>query len=116
MAAAQHWFSEVRDCEARFEAVDLSQGAVALQVFGDRRYDIVLMIGVLHKLKREAPAAVTSGLMQELGRRTVEFFGWSGYAEEIPQLDADMGVAGLKRIHTSEMAGIGHPAAIWRRI
>jgi SAM-dependent methyltransferase len=116
MAAAQHWFAEVRDCEARFEPVDLSKGAAAIQqAFGAQRYDIVLMIGVLHKLKREMSEAETSGLMQDLGRRAIEYFGWSGYPEEIAQLDADMGAAGLKRIHTSEMAGAGHPAAIWRR-
>jgi hypothetical protein len=83
--------------------------------FPNTRYDIVLMLGVLHKLKREMSPEAVSGLMQNLGRRAIEYFGWSGYTEEIPQLDFDMGAAGLKRIHLSEMAGIGHPAAIWRR-
>lgn len=117
MAAARQWFAEVRECESRFEAVDLSKGAEAIrQAFGVRRYDIVLMIGVLHKLKREMSGEAVSALMQELGHRAIEFFGWSGYPDEIPQLDFDMGACGLKRIHTSEMAGIGHPAAIWRRL
>jgi len=116
MAAAQHWFAEVRDCQSKFEAVDLSKGAGALdQAFGNMRYDIVLMLGVLHKLKREMTPEAVSGLMQNLGRRAIEYFGWSGYPEEIPQLDFDMGAVGLKRIHTSEIGGIGHPAAIWRR-
>lgn len=117
MAAAQQWFAEVSECESKFEAVDLSKGAAALDAaFPNTRYDIVLMIGVLHKLMREMPAEAISGLMQNLGRRAIEFFGWSGYPDEIPQLDFDMGACGLKRIHTSEMAGVGHPAAIWRRL
>ena len=117
MAAAQQWFTEVRDCESKFEPVDLSKGADPLQAaFGDKRYDIVLMIGVLHKLKREMPTAETSRLMQNLGNRAIEYFGWFGYPDEIPQLDADMGATGLTRIHTSEMAGAGYPAAIWRRM
>jgi SAM-dependent methyltransferase len=117
MAAARQWFAEVRDCESKFEAVDLSKGTDALQqAFANQRYDIVLMIGVLHKIKREMSAEAVSGLMQNLGRRAIEYFGWSGYPDEIPQLDFDMGAAGLKRIHTSEMGGIGHPSAIWKRV
>lgn len=117
MAAAQQWFTEVRDCEAKFVAVDLMAGAAALQqAFANQRYDIVLMIGVLHKLKREMQPEALSGLMRNLGGRTIEFFGWSGYPDEVPQVDFDMSAAGLRRIHTSEMAGIGHPAAIWKRM
>lgn len=116
MAAAQQWFAEVGECESKFAAVDLSRGPDALQqAFGNQRYDIVLMLGVLHKLKREMTPEAVSALMQNLGRRAIEYFGWSGYHEEIPALDFDMGAAGLRRIHTSEMAGVGHPAAIWRR-
>ena len=117
MAAAEQWFSEVKECESKFVALDLIKGADALQqAFGNQRYDIVLMLGVLHKLKREMKPEAVSGLMRNLGQRAIEYFGWSGYTEEIPQLDFDMGACGLKRIHTSEMAGVGHPAAIWRRL
>lgn len=117
MAAARQWFAEVQDCESKFEAVDLSKGAVAIdQAFGTMRYDIVLMIGVLHKIKREMSSTTVSGLMQSLGLRTIEYFGWSGYPDEIVQLDADMGLVGLRRVHLSEMAGLNHPAAIWRRV
>ena len=116
MAAAEQWFSEVKECESKFVALDLIKGADALQqAFGNQRYDIVLMLGVLHKLKREMKPEAVSGLMRNLGQRAIEYFGWSGYTEEIPQLDFDMGACGLKRIHTSEMAGVGHPAAIWGR-
>jgi SAM-dependent methyltransferase len=117
MAAAQQWFAEVRDCESKFAAVDLSKGPDVLQqAFANMRYDIVLMIGVLHKLKREMTPEQVSALMQNLGRRTIEYFGWSGYPDELPQLDFDLGACGLKRIHTSEIGGIGHPAAIWKRL
>jgi len=117
MAAAEQWFSEVVECESKFVALDLIAGASALDAaFPRTRYDIVLMLGVLHKLRREMTPEAVSGLMRNLGQRAIEYFGWSGYTEEIPQLDFDMGACGLKRIHTSEMAGIGHPAAIWRRL
>ena len=116
MAAARQWFAEVRGVDSRFEAVDLTKGPDALNVFGAHRYDIVLMIGVYHKLKRSMPAPLLSELMQNLAERTIEYFGWNGYPDELPQLDFDMGARGLKRIHTSEIAALGHPAAIWRRI
>lgn len=117
MAAAQHWFAEVRDCESKFVAVDLSKGPSALQdAFAYNRYDIILMIGVLHKLRREMSAEAVSALMRNLGQRTISYFGWSGYQEEVGQLDTDMGWTGLKRVHLSELAGIGHPAAIWQRL
>ncbi len=115
MAAAQHWFAEIKDCEAKFVAVDLTKPDALGQAFGNRGYDIVLMIGVLHKLKREMSEEAVSTLMQDLGQRAINYFGWSGYPEEIPQLDIAMAVAGLKRVHLSEMAGEGRPAAIWRR-
>lgn len=118
MMAARQWFAEVRECDSQFEAVDLSKGPSALAVFGDRRYDIVLMLGVLHKLKREPSMSpsLLSALIRDLGGRAIRYFGWSGYPEEMPQLDSDLGAAGLKRIHTSELAGVGHPAAIWQRL
>jgi SAM-dependent methyltransferase len=116
MAAARQWFAEVRECESRFEAVDLTKGPASLSVFGDQRYDIVLMIGVYHKLKREMTAELLSQLMIALGHRTIGFFGFNGFVEELLQIDLDMEAAGLKRIHTSEIAKIGCPAAIWRRL
>lgn len=116
MAAARQWFAEVRDCDSQFEAIDLSKGPASLSVFGDNRYDIVLLLGVYHKIKREMSEELLSQLMISLGHRAIEFFGWSGYVEELIQLDLDMEAAGLKRIHTSEIGGVGHPAAIWRRL
>jgi len=116
MAAARQWFTEVRDFESRFEVVDLRSGPGAIaDVFGDQVYDIVLMLGVLHKLRREMPLPLVSDLMKDLGNRAREYFAWSGYTEELAHLDSDMAVAGLTRVHTSEIAGAGHPAAIWAR-
>ena len=116
MAAARQWFSEVRECESKFEAVDLSKGADAINgAFSNQRYDIVLMLGVYHKLRREMAAELLSGLMRNLGLRSSMYFAWSGYPEEVITIDADMNECGLYRIHTSEIAGKGRPAAIWRR-
>lgn len=115
MAAARQWFAEVRECESQFEAVDLSKGPAALAAFGDRRYDIVLMLGVYHKLKREMSPDLLSSLMRVLGLRINIYFAWSGYPEEMPIIDLDMRECGLQRIATSEIAGPGRPAAIWAR-
>lgn len=116
MAAARQWFSEVADCEHEFAALDLSKGARELNTaFGNRRYDIVLMLGVYHKLRREMTPDLLSGLMRNLGLRTTSYFGWSGYPEELAIIDLDMHQCGLQRIATSEIAGPGRPAAIWQR-
>lgn len=115
MAAARQWFAEVRQCESQFEVVDLTKGAKSLRVFSDRRYSIVLMLGVYHKIKREMPDDTLYELMCEIGRRAVEFFGWSGYLEEVQPIDEAMKASHLKKVAYSEIAGEGHPAVIWRR-
>jgi SAM-dependent methyltransferase len=117
MAAARQWFIEVRDFESRFETVDLSKGPAALEVFGDRRYHLVMMLGVYHKLKRVMPAELLSALMQDLGNRTIEYFAWNGYAEEMPTISGDLARCGLTRVHLSELpGGPDRPAAIWQRL
>lgn len=115
MLAARQWFAEVRECQSRFEVVDLVVGASALEVFGDQRYDIVLMLGVLHKLRREMSEELVCGLIGALGDRAMTYFAWSGYTEEIAIINDVLTKKEFKMIHTSEIAGVGHPCAIWWR-
>jgi hypothetical protein len=104
----------------------LTQGPSCLAPFGDGNYDIVLLLGTYHKIKRPPSPAYhkmgargmnaqeLSELMQHLGRRTLRYFGFRGDMVDLPQIDTDLTAAGLQRVHTSEISELG-PTAIWRR-
>jgi ABC-type Na+ efflux pump permease subunit len=97
-------------------AIDLTGGPDAVTAaFGAQRYDVVLLIGVQHKLKRAMPADKLSDLIKHLGDRALTYFGWNGYLEDMTQMDQALTKAGLKRVHTSELRLEGRPAAIWKR-
>ncbi len=113
---ARHWFAELPHVQSKFEVVDLTKGPSSLDVFGPAGYDIVLFIGVGHKLKRIMSAADFAYLLQQLGRRALTYFGWNGYAEDLKVMDRNLADAGLTRVHTSELAIQGRPAAIWKRL
>lgn len=116
MIAARHWFSELPHVQSKFEVVNLEGGAEAMrESFGDEQYDIVLLLGTTHKLKRTMQPAALSQLVTHLGQRALTYFAWGGYAVDLPVIDHDMKRADLTRIHTSELAKAGQPMAIWRR-
>ena len=113
---ARMWFSEHPHVESKFEVVDLEEGFNAIRkAFGDVSYDIVLFIGVQHKLKRVMPEAKLRELITYLGSIALTYVGWNGYYEDLPIMDLSLGASKMKRIHTSEMAFAGRPAAIWKR-
>jgi hypothetical protein len=113
---ARHWFSEHPHVESKFEIVDLTKGEAAVTAaFGEQKYDIVLLIGVQHKLKREMSEPELSHLIVHLGTRALTYFGWNGYAEDLKQMDTALDYCGLIRVHTSELVLPGRPAAIWKR-
>lgn len=114
--AARHWFSELPYVQSKFEVVDLTGGGAALtKAFGPEGYDIVLFIGVQHKLKRMMKPQQLDDLISDLGTRALTYLGWNGYTEDLEQMDRALNKAGLKRVHTSEIPGPGRPAAIWAR-
>jgi SAM-dependent methyltransferase len=116
IACARMWFSEHPHVDSKFAVVDLEQGVPAVRTaFQDLVYDIVLLIGVQHKLKRVMAVADLDLLLVHLGKRAHVYFGWNGYAEDLPQMDRCLGAVGLQRVHTSELALPGRPAAIWKR-
>jgi 2-polyprenyl-3-methyl-5-hydroxy-6-metoxy-1,4-benzoquinol methylase len=116
MQCARMWFCEHPHVESKFEVVDLRKGPAAVKAaFGEQIYDIVLMIGVQHKLKKQMAIGDLAELLTHLGLRANKYFGWNGYYEDLPVADKALANAGLNRIHTSEMAFPGRPAAIWRR-
>lgn len=113
---ARMWFSEHPHVESKFEVVDLAKGPAAVTAaFADQKYDIVLLIGVQHKLERVMDAKDLHRLNVHLGDRALTYFGWNGYAEDIAEMDHALEVSGLTRVHTSELALPGRPAAIWKR-
>lgn len=113
---AKIWFSEHPHVESKFEVVNLEQGPESVTAaFGDQKYDIVLLIGVQHKLKRAMPEGRLIRLIQHLGDRALTYFGWNGYAEDLGQMDFALNSIGLTRVHTSELALPGRPAAIYKR-
>jgi SAM-dependent methyltransferase len=119
---AREAFADLRECDSRFEVVDLSEGPRALKVFGPQTYDITLCLATYHKLKRIMPKAELSELMQFFGRWTKGYFGWRATSDkpdendaEIAALDRDLGEAGLSRIHTSYISAELGVAAIWAR-
>jgi hypothetical protein len=119
---AREIFADIRSVESRFEVNDLTDGAASLNVFGEQRYDMTLMLATYHKLKRAMPDYRLSGLMKEIGKRTNRYFAWRGTADqhaaneaELKAIDKDLAEIGLKRIHTSYIADELGVAAIWAR-
>jgi SAM-dependent methyltransferase len=119
---AREVFADLRGCESRFEVVDLTGGTRSLLSFGAQTYDVTLCLATYHKLKRIMSKADLSDLFQYFGRWTKGYFGWRGTSDkpdendaEIDALDRDLGVAGLRRIHTSYISPELGVAAIWAR-
>jgi SAM-dependent methyltransferase len=113
---ARMWFSEHPHVESKFEVVNLEQGPKAVRdAFKDWNYDVVLLVGVQHKLKRAMSKADLDLLIVHLGQRASTYFAWNGYSEDLPQMQSCLGGAGLTQVHTSELALPGRPAAIWKR-
>jgi SAM-dependent methyltransferase len=116
IAAARHWFAELPHVTSQFEVVNLEEGPAALtNAFGPDGYDIMLFIGVVHKLKRVMQPQPLAELIRHLGERALTYFAWNGYAEDLVLMDQELAAVGLRRVHTSELALPGRPAAIWRR-
>jgi 2-polyprenyl-3-methyl-5-hydroxy-6-metoxy-1,4-benzoquinol methylase len=112
---ARMWFSEHPHVESKFEVVDLAKGPAAMiAAFQQLHYDIVLFIGVQHKLKRVMAEKDLKILVHHLGARADRYLGWNGYPDDLLKMDEFLGVD-FKRIHTSELALPDRPAAIWKR-
>lgn len=119
---ARNWFHDFRAVQCKFEVVDLSKGASALSAFGNQKYDIVLMLAVYHKLKRQMKEADLTALVKDFGERTNKWFVWRGTSDkrdeneqEMRNLDRDLGSVGLKRVQTSYLSLQLDLAAIWSR-
>lgn len=111
IAIARGWFSELAEVESKFEVIDLRETKAIEKAFGPAKYDMVLFIGVYHKLIRVMSPSALSELVADLGIRSKKYFAWNGYAEHLPAIDNSL--KNMKRVHTSELALPGRIAAIW---
>lgn len=103
---------------SRFEVVDLVQGPQALQsAFGPDylpRYDIVLFLGIYHKLKEQASDAAIAELVYHLVGRAGRYFVLrTTLFDELNEIVAS---SGLRKVHFSALSSVVGPMAIWRRI
>jgi len=112
---ARQWFTELT-IESKFEVVDLTKGPSELNKFFGALslYDIVLFVGVLHKLKRVMTDGDLKELVLSLGKKTNKYLGWNGYVEDLEMMDKSLEMLNMRRIHLSEFAAPGI-AAVWKR-
>ena len=112
ITTARTLFVDVIGCESKFEVIDLATGPTALTGFLNR-YDIVLMLGVYHKLRRQMSEALLESLMTAVADRTENCFGWNGFTEEQAIIDKTMIECGLVCVQSSTLSG--YVTAIWQR-
>ncbi len=131
IAVARGLFADLVECRSQFEVGDLTRGAECLKPFGDGGWDIILMLGTYHKLKRAPSKEYTrlgargctaeelAEFMRYLGTKTLKFFAWRGDGDDVPTVDASMQKAGLRLIHRTDISGDrgsrSGPSCIWRK-
>ena len=113
---AREIFTEMRT-PSRFEVIDLARGPAALQAaFGQDylpQYDIVLFLGMYHKLKEQASDRTIIELVQHLADRTARFIATRTMKiEELGMILAD---SGLRKVHFSALSTVVGPVEIWQR-
>lgn len=119
---AKEVFADIRCCQSRFETVDLTEGPSTLDVLGQRvDYDFVLLLAVIHKLKRLMSDDLLRAFIREVGGRCKRYVAWlgtqnddQGNDEEMRMLDSELGGLGFSRIQWSKISVLG-PCAIWAR-
>ena len=119
---ARNLFVDLRNVESQFEVVDLAKGPASLSPFRGNRYDIMLCLATLHKIKRLMGERELSEMIQHLGKRTAHYFAWRATSEKFPEnesemalLDKELGCVGMRRIHTSYVSRSLGVCAIWAR-
>lgn len=116
VAAAREIFGELA-VPSRFEIVDLAAGSAALEsAFGHdylRRYDIVLFLGIYHKLKEQTSDLVIADLIHHLTDRTARYFVVR--TTMIDELGTIVTNNGLRKVHFSALSSIVGSMEIWQR-
>lgn len=115
---AREWFADFRNVDARFENIDAARGGVAGidSAFAGEfktRYDIIIMLDTVHKIRRQIDVQAFEELMRSIARKTGTYFAWRGHPEEAPILDKLM--IGFERVHYSKLVPDMNPCGIWQR-
>lgn len=114
--AAREIFTEVA-IPSRFEVVNLAEGPTALETaFGQdylSRYDIVLFLGVYHKLKEQSSDHVIAELIRYLVDRAARFFVIR--TGMIGELGMILAKTELHKVHFSALSSVVGPTEIWQR-
>ena len=132
---ANELFADYRHAQHKFEVVDLTGGAAAVdKAFPNRqvpggitpeKYDMVLMLAVYHKLRRVMELKDLLTLVGYFAHRCGKFFVWRGSREELGEFEPTVIAEGFRRVHYSEICEIelpeytetvAQPAAIWARV
>jgi SAM-dependent methyltransferase len=114
---AKIWFSELEECETKFEVVNLEEGPQAIdKAFGPEGYDIVLFLGTYHKLKRVMKTEKLNEVLRDLGKRAIKYFAWTGYSDDMDSVDEVLQTCDLEAVHMSELAMNDRVAAVWKRL
>lgn len=119
---AREIFADRRDCEYRFEVADLTAGPIVLDSLGGRsEYDFVLLLAVVHKIKRGMHPDLLRALIYALGSRCKRYVAWRGTQrddqgndEEMRLLDSELARLGFRRVQWTEISDLG-PGVIWAR-
>ena len=119
VSAARAIFDEFK-IPSRFEAVDLTGGSKAVQAaFGADylpRYDIVLFLGIYHKLKEQTSDDVIDGLIRHLADRAARYFvvraASSNMLDDVGRI---LKRTGLRKVHFSALSLVVGPMEIWQR-
>jgi hypothetical protein len=120
VTTARSIFAEFKKIPSRFEVVDLTGGAEALQTaFGEDylpRYDIILFLGIYHKLKDQTSDAVIEGLVRHLAERTSRHFVVrTASIAMLGELKPMLTDAGMTKVHFSALSLVVGPMEIWQR-
>lgn len=111
IATAKHLFDDV-DCTSKFILWDLANGlptAVGLA----HEYTFVLMLGVVHKLRRVMSPASLEKLIDDLAARTKACFAWNGFADEFAMIDRIFSGRGFKIATRHQSPAFN--VAVWER-
>jgi SAM-dependent methyltransferase len=119
VAAARAIFAELA-IPSKFALVDLTGGPAALEAaFGKdylARYDIVLFLGIYHKLKDQTSDDVIAELVRHLADRTLRYFAVRAASGDLcAELGPLLASRGLRRVHFSALSPVVGPLEIWQR-
>ena len=102
--------------KSRFEIVDLAAGPEALErAFGQDylpHYDIILFLGIYHKLKEQTSDETIKQLIRHLITRVAQYIVVR--TTMIEELGMILMQSGLRKVHFSALSSIVGPVEIWR--